>query len=115
MRISDWSSDVCSSDLSMRQNPLLPAREDRRLRPMERVLEAQAGMLQRAYPFTAIAKHGLIHDCIGDTPVVVFARDKSMRSLLDGERIARSKRLPDRKSTRLTSSHYCAAVLASSA
>src|SRR3546814_16976810 len=78
----------------MRQNPLLPAREDRRLRPMERVLVAQVGTLQRAYPFTAIAKHGLIHDRIGDTPVVVFARNKGMRSALDGERIARSKRLP---------------------
>ncbi|PKM16756.1 MAG: hypothetical protein CVV12_01410 [Gammaproteobacteria bacterium HGW-Gammaproteobacteria-2] len=79
---------------SMRQNPLLPEKNDRRLRPMERVLAAQIGKLQRVYPFTAIAKEGLIHDRIGDTPVVVFARKKGMRSALDGERIARSKRLP---------------------
>lgn len=79
---------------SMRQNPLLPAHQDRRLRPMERVLAAQIGGLQRVYPFSAIAKAGLIHDRIGETPVVVFARKKGMRSALDGERIARSKRLP---------------------
>ncbi|MDP1697677.1 MAG: DUF3179 domain-containing protein [Xanthomonadaceae bacterium] len=79
---------------SMRQNPLMPEHEDRRLRPMERVLAAQIGALQRVYPFTDIAKKGLIHDRIGDTPVVVFARKKGMRSALDGERIARSKRLP---------------------
>src|SRR3546814_19040154 len=63
---------------SMRQNPLLPAREDRRLRPMERVLVAQVGTLQRAYPFTAIAKHGLLHDRLGQTPVGVFARQTDL-------------------------------------
>jgi len=78
----------------MRQNPLLPAHDDRRLRPMERVLAAQVGAFERVYPLTVIGKHRLIHDRIGDTPVVVFARKKGVRSALDGERIARSKRLP---------------------
>ncbi len=79
---------------SMRQNPLLPEHEDRRLRPMERVLAAQIGELQRVYPFAVIAKQRLIHDRIGETPVVVFVRKKGMRSALDREHIARSKRLP---------------------
>ncbi len=79
---------------SMRQNPLLPEHEDSRLPPMERVLAAQVGKMQRVYPFTVIAKRGLIHDRMGETPVVVFARKKGMRSALDREPIARSKRLP---------------------
>src|SRR3546814_4033274 len=45
MRISDWSSDVCSSDLHAR-GPLLARRHERRLHP--RRLPAQPGPGRRA-------------------------------------------------------------------
>src|SRR3546814_17958580 len=43
MRISDWSSDVCSSDLAIRRNDLFRARHDLRLATTARVGRAKRG------------------------------------------------------------------------
>src|SRR3546814_8197974 len=84
MRISDWSSDVCSSDLSTQRSAAAAqcaARRDRRFSGRDRSAHARrrqsvhAGMLR---------PHG------GDAH-------------------------PDRKSTRLNSSHSCASRMQSSA
>lgn len=79
---------------SMRANPLQPARDDPRLAPMQRLLAVQVGAHTRAYAFADIDRHSPIHDRLGDTPIVILARRKGMRSALDSERIARGKRLP---------------------
>src|SRR3546814_12553776 len=45
MRISDWSSDVCSSDLPCRRPQMLIAQES--AQPYVNSLQAQANLLQR--------------------------------------------------------------------
>src|SRR3546814_8425142 len=53
MRISDWSSDVCSSDLSdspMRDHPLTPMRDINLLRVLQRQSRGRVGLV----PFASV-------------------------------------------------------------
>src|SRR3546814_8812157 len=85
MRISDWSSDVCSSDL--------PVARDHDLRRIIVVGDGADFALGRGV-------------CELLRGVDVGAEQRRHRADADGE---------DRKSTRLNSSHYCAARMPSSA
>src|SRR3546814_7765304 len=102
MRISDWSSDVCSSDLAKLLHGLLVGRAGRFQAVLGLVLaEGLAGLRS--------------HDPV-DLQIMAFL----LQGLLYGLHVLTrtgSLRLfhLDRKSTRLNSSHYCASRLPSSA
>src|SRR3546814_10430120 len=119
MRISDWSSDVCSSDLRLRS--ALEPRERLFDRPFYRVVHAEADGLP-----------GLVVDRYGDVLVVQMNAallDRLNVPLLEAldavlaprtlvlrhDSPARALDDLDRKSTRLNSSHYCASRMPSSA
>src|SRR3546814_7791491 len=100
MRISDWSSDVCSSDLP----PAVGSegeRPDRRAMSMERRHDA---------PLVDLPEIDRAVDAAGGGPAAV-RRDGDGE---DGPFMAAQHR-QDRKSTRLNSSHYCATRMPSSA
>src|SRR3546814_3243023 len=117
MRISDWSSDVCSSDLDLRrrlQRPLLmtmPAQQS----GLQDVEAAKAQLRQRllhlalyrevevaARPLCTDRRH---HDHVFDTGGKGRFGAKPHEIVIDGaERLLAAGR-PDRKSTRLNSSH----------
>ena len=78
---------------SIEGNPLLPDRDDPRLRPMQRVLVVRAGNWARLYPLDAIGKREPIHDRRDDLAILVIATG-AVRSVLDQERIDRSRRHP---------------------
>src|SRR3546814_20892144 len=105
MRISDWSSDVCSSDL--------PSRKERRMSAAMAVapvlvhqgirehrsgrLEAAAalyGRALRADPFDADALHllGLLNLQSGDRKSVVSGKSVSVRVDHGGRRIIKKKK-----------------------
>src|SRR3546814_7695677 len=113
MRISDWSSDVCSSDLT---RPVLveiqallspsppgsPRRavvgwDSSRLAMILAVLEARCGL--------ALAGHDVYLNVAGGLRISEPAADLAVAAAL----------VSDRKSTRLNSSHYCASRMPSSA
>jgi hypothetical protein len=55
------------------QNPFLFRGEiDGRLSPMERVVAVNVGGESVAYPYSELARVGVVHDQLGDTPIVVF-------------------------------------------
>src|SRR3546814_4788050 len=92
MRISDWSSDVCSSDLLVRA------------RPSRALLRRPAACDEAARGARAISKRS---EPIADQEI---AEDKESRAAIGFNQIeTRSGRAsalcPDRKSTRLNSSH----------
>ncbi|MCL6552937.1 MAG: DUF3179 domain-containing protein [Firmicutes bacterium] len=60
---------------------------DRRLRPMERVVTVSLGGHDVAYPFSALATVGVVHDVVGGVPIVVFYQ-KGTASALDAGDIA---------------------------
>src|SRR3546814_1705287 len=104
MRISDWSSDVCSSDLSVdiiRQAGAEPAA----------VLIALDRM-ERAGPDQALSAHSAVQDVSATygIPVVSIASLADIMMLLDGDASMAEHRdtvaayRADRKSTRLNSS-----------
>src|SRR3546814_1012396 len=130
MRISDWSSDVCSSDLAgialgqrcgdaeraRHRNDLVGADllEQAHRRDVaggsEGALEANRRGIGAARILGTIAA-GF------DRPVVdlvLWLPPVAQRGEIDEELEGRA-RLADRKSTRLTSSHYCASRMPSSA
>src|SRR3546814_1858401 len=111
MRISDWSSDVCSSDLQRRRGV-----ETRlvavRLRPVVGHGHCSIGEGKRMIPRSAteiaiscvshLAEHGLIkpgHQQAARAAVAVAIVD-----LDDNEAVVKAA-MEDRKSTRLNSSH----------
>jgi hypothetical protein len=63
---------------------------DGRLRPMERVVTVALNGEAAAYPFTHLEQHGVVHDTVGNTPVVIFFQ-KGTASALDASRIAGSR------------------------
>src|SRR3546814_1584478 len=101
MRISDWSSDVCSSDLAARQK-------------MDWLLGMNASMAMQQLTGIRTMSVGRVQ-----TPVLamVVLRDLEIDSfrkqvfyvpvihLADGTQLRWEKREEDRKSTRLNSSH----------
>src|SRR3546814_1900302 len=112
MRISDWSSDVCSSDLVGQIVPGIGEQRDRigdeaiarldrdeaeveRDADRERAIEARGGV---AVAVRMIVAHRRI-------ATIVSARDTRTWRARSADRPARAL---DRKSTRLNSSHLCA-------
>src|SRR3546814_4735884 len=59
MRISDWSSDVCSSDLRLRQRLAELSSPARRLALLEAALQARLLSIRRIDPRIALALAGL--------------------------------------------------------
>src|SRR3546814_5604261 len=115
MRISDWSSDVCSSDLieqarSAAINAANALQGDRIKR--ERSISAPKYTIGRAG--TLVAEEAIqLHGRMGMTwelPVSHFAK----RLTLIGHQLGVEDH-QDRQSTRLNSSHSCAARMTSSA
>src|SRR3546814_7833239 len=105
MRISDWSSDVCSSDLPDMRTPIAYALAwpERMTTPVERLDLAAIGRLTfeapdpQRFPALALARAAL---CAGGTAPITLnaANEEAVSAFLAG-------RLGDRKSTRLNSSH----------
>jgi len=66
---------------------------DKRLPPMERVLDVSIGDTHKLYPFAAFKKEAVINDQVDDMPVVVFSREGTL-SALDSSVIADSREVP---------------------
>ena len=66
---------------------------DKRLPPMERVLNVSVGKTHKLYPFSAFKRDPVINDEVEDMPVVVFSRQGTL-SALDGSVIADSRQVP---------------------
>ena len=66
---------------------------DKRLPPMERVLDASIGDTHKLYPFSIFKTEAVINDQVADMPVVVFSRQGTL-SALDGSVIADSRQVP---------------------
>jgi hypothetical protein len=66
---------------------------DKRLPPMERVLDVSVGDTHKLYPFSAFEKEPVINDEVDGMPVVVFSRQGTL-SALDGSTIADSRQVP---------------------
>src|SRR3546814_2222686 len=94
MRISDWSSDVCSSDLLVINRPCEVGIEGRRGWSWEQDERLSAEWLETLS--TAMANY--TRQRVDPTSPICST------SLPSGERV----QIVDRKSTRLNSSHYCA-------
>jgi len=66
---------------------------DKRLPPMERVLDVSIGDTHKLYPFSVFKTEAIINDQVEDMPVVVFSRQGTL-SALDGSVIADSRQVP---------------------
>src|SRR3546814_6448561 len=107
MRISDWSSDVCSSDLTM-------------FGVTTKAVQQIAARLEDRYDclvFHATGVGGRSLEKLADSGLLAAAIDLTTTEVCDmmmgGVFPADADR--DRKSTRLNSSHYCASRMPSSA
>src|SRR3546814_1918984 len=118
MRISDWSSDVCSSDLlseRLSRAIVRARRENNRVAVLfldldrfkdindslghaagDRILRSAAVRLQQT-----VGQHHTVARLSGDEFTVVL---ENLESLADADKVAREI-IIDRKSTRLNSSH----------
>src|SRR3546814_4817553 len=101
MRISDWSSDVCSSDLCTRY-PRAAGRERGSYRPGAR----------RCEPVGMIIPPGPLKVMVATKPVDLRKGAVSLAALVEHELGLKHS---DRKSTRLNSSNSCASRMPSSA
>src|SRR3546814_9247462 len=115
MRISDWSSDVCSSDLALRGERLQPPlvevarmverRAQARMREQDRIFRQFEQLVERG-----VGRMARVDD---DTEAVHFGdpllaeRAQPLPAPLAGRAIGELivLRMQDRKSTRLNSSH----------
>src|SRR3546814_12034189 len=99
MRISDWSSDVCSSDLTTGESPTVSHDEHKRV--VELCVEAANGRVPviagtgsnstaEAIDFTAHAKQA--GDDAADRKSVVEGKSVSVRVDLGGRRIINTKK-----------------------
>src|SRR3546814_6525787 len=102
MRISDWSSDVCSSDLV--QNVV----EGDGLAPVRIV----AGVVADGFGVGDVLRH---HPPAGALRAHARGGDLEGVDKVQGRPPFSASRSQDQKSTRLNSSHYCAARMPSSA
>src|SRR3546814_2446340 len=108
MRISDWSSDVCSSDLPQRQRALpvhgIPGIEghvDQRRFKLAHVSADVTWLVAQLYPdLNPRARDGLQHVAEA-LHLLAHIDDLRLQRLTPGE----GEQLADRKSTRLNSSH----------
>src|SRR3546814_7160480 len=107
MRISDWSSDVCSSDLEVEfaQGPAAEIGDDL-ARAEARGFAAQR-LEMRGRPFIGF---DVARELLVDAGAAHLDRD---RAAVGRHRAVDLRE--DRKSTRLNSSHYCASRMPSSA
>ncbi|MGH7860155.1 MAG: DUF3179 domain-containing protein, partial [Candidatus Binatia bacterium] len=69
---------------------LFDGKADGRLAAMERVVAFRVGRAPKAYPYRTLEEHPVVHDVVGDRPVVVFYR-KGTASALDRSAIADSR------------------------
>jgi len=75
------------------ENPrLFFGKVDKRLPAMTRVINVQDGTIRKIYPLDVIADAGVIHDRVGNKPVVLFYQG-NMVSNLDAKKIAQSKKI----------------------
>src|SRR3546814_1479514 len=108
MRISDWSSDVCSSDLDESEiafAPLQRQRDDRR-----RCVPTTGDALDVAHDHI-----GLVVATANHQPARAFRHETAQQQNAEAEQRADAEADTDRKSTRLNSSHSCATRMPSSA
>src|SRR3546814_5253254 len=119
MRISDWSSDVCSSDLDLRDRAdgVLEALEVAGLVTLQLDLHQELGcrrdLLQRHLRMVAADEAGLV-EALQAVPAGRRREAHPGGQLRLGDAPLRLED-GDRKSTRLNSSHSCAARMPSSA
>src|SRR3546814_3788667 len=106
MRISDWSSDVCSSDLAGRVTGVIFEREG-----LEETAEAVRGVVLASGGFGANAE--MRRKYIPQADAGWSLQPEGSQG--DGVTMGVSVGGTDRKSTRLNSSHYCASRMPSSA
>src|SRR3546814_937297 len=109
MRISDWSSDVCSSDLDGRSSATEQGATDARV-VAEPIVASPAPVTISAplAPAPAVARRAQIPDDReqlqpGDISILVVEDDGAFARVLAD--LTRRKGYRDRKSTRLNSSH----------
>src|SRR3546814_3233591 len=125
MRISDWSSDVCSSDLfhgcldfarhgrkerlavtdQLRPPPALILRHSRASPPQNRQRKSPAGSLRRGSFRLGRWPRGLFLAFAFGTLFDHHVVRREVLALHLAERIVAERRFGDRKSTRLKSSH----------
>src|SRR3546814_7922092 len=112
MRISDWSSDVCSSDLFLR-----PHRASFRLVGIEqaRFLHNLPTRFQHIDLPVCFIFDGLHDEANGVHVLCLGARSERIAGLALRPVDVSAHGALDRKSNRLTSSHYCQSRLTSSA
>src|SRR3546814_9144350 len=107
MRISDWSSDVCSSDLSVRIEGLVHALAGFDPAVVAPALGGAIGNIER--PASRLSELGA--PVLTDRPHFLFVCHRSFPWLDEGELLCAGDALEalgegvDRKSTRLNSSH----------
>src|SRR3546814_3146581 len=100
MRISDWSSDVCSSDLEQHRDLLADTHVNAiGLRDEE---HRESAIHHRAVEIEAVAQR---QDKGDDAPVDALLLELLHRLRIGGFRAGGRKGEEDRKSTRLNSSH----------
>jgi hypothetical protein len=76
------------------ESPFFPRDEmDTRLPPMERVIAARHGAVQRVYPFTVLEETPVINDELAGLAVVVFSKPGTL-SVLDRAEIRGSRTVP---------------------
>src|SRR3546814_10184407 len=124
MRISDWSSDVCSSDLlralhetderDEAQRDDDDSDDDQRRHSPGAALLEQAD--DRRRQMRDDARHDDQRNAVADTPAGdLLAKPHQEHGAADQRRHARdAEHQADRKSKRMNSSHYCASRMQSS-
>src|SRR3546814_1572204 len=90
MRISDWSSDVCSSDLQELAGTLAAADRDRHLAPPRQIIAGDAGFIaddvvERAFGHHLAAMHARARPHVDD---IVGGADRVLVMLHDKHRVA---------------------------
>ena len=65
---------------------------DKRLPPMERVIDIKGKSRYKIYPFSTIKKEGVINDSLDDKSIVIFYQ-KGTVSVLDSKEITRAKNI----------------------
>lgn len=65
---------------------------DKRLPPMERVIDVESKGRRKAYPFSAIAKKSVVNDLFNEKNIVIFYSPGTV-SVLDEKKISRSRKV----------------------
>src|SRR3546814_12052810 len=89
MRISDWSSDVCSSDLGARQQ-LLPDDERHTLIDVEEIEEIVAKMARIPAKQVSVSDKDVLEHLERNLKMVIFGQDPAIETLTSAIKLARS-------------------------